>query len=83
MRLAGREGETDWQTVGVHDSVNLARETSSRAAHTLMIVVRNASSVRAHAHDGGVDHLHRRIMASGQRAARPGGVNSAGWNHSA
>jgi len=40
-----------------------------------------ASSV--HAHDGGIDHLHRHIMTGGQRAARPGGVNSAGWNHSA
>ena len=32
-----------------------------------MIVVRDAGSVLVHAHDGGIDHLHRRIMTGGQR----------------
>ncbi len=40
MRFAGREGEMDWQTVGVHDRMNLAREAPSRATHILVIVVR-------------------------------------------
>jgi hypothetical protein len=41
VRLTGREGKTDWQAVGVHDRVNLARKAPSRATHILMIVVRD------------------------------------------
>jgi hypothetical protein len=33
----------------------------------LVIVVRDTGSVLVHAHDGGIDHLQRRIMTSGQR----------------
>jgi hypothetical protein len=33
----------------------------------LVIVVRDTGSVLMHAHDGGIDHLHRRIMTDGQR----------------
>ena len=47
--------------------VNLAREASSRATHSLVIVVRDTRSVLVHAHDGGIDHLHRRVMTGGQR----------------
>jgi hypothetical protein len=32
-----------------------------------MLVVRDAGSVLMHAHDGGIDHLHRRVMIGGQR----------------
>jgi hypothetical protein len=32
----------------------------------LLIVVRDAGCVLMHAHDGGIDHLHRRIMTGGQ-----------------
>jgi len=39
----------------------------SRATHILEIVVRDAGSVLVHAHDGGVDHLHRRVVTGGQR----------------
>jgi hypothetical protein len=39
----------------------------SRATHILVIVVRDAGSVLVHAHDGGVDHLHRRVVTGGQR----------------
>ena len=67
MRLAGRESEMDWQTIGVHDRVYLAGQTSSRATHILMIVVRDTGSVLVHAHDGGIDHLHRRVMTGSQR----------------
>jgi hypothetical protein len=37
VRLTGREGEVDRQTVGVHDSVNLACEPASRPAHMLSL----------------------------------------------
>ena len=67
MRLAGREGEMDRQAIGVHDRVNLARQTSSRATHVLVIVVRDTGSVLMHAHDGGIDHLHRRVVTGSQR----------------
>jgi hypothetical protein len=30
-------------------------------------VPRETGSVLVHAHDGGIDHLHRRVMAGGQR----------------
>jgi hypothetical protein len=32
-----------------------------------MNVARDAGSVLLHAHDGCIDHLHRRIMTGGQR----------------
>ena len=32
-----------------------------------MIVVRDTGPKLVHAHDRGIDHLHRRIMTSGQR----------------
>jgi hypothetical protein len=65
--LTWRESEMDRQAIGVHDRVNFARQASSRATHILVIVVRNAGSVLVHAHDGGIDHLHCRIMTGGQR----------------
>src|SRR3954454_15823166 len=67
MRLAGREGEMDRQAIGVHDRVNLARQASSRATHVLVIVVRDTGSVLMHAHDGGIDHPHRRVVTGSQR----------------
>jgi hypothetical protein len=57
----------DRQPVGVHDRVNLACQTASRPAHMLLIVISDAGSVLVHAHDGSIDHLHRRIMTGGQR----------------
>jgi hypothetical protein len=33
----------------------------------VVIVVRDTGSVLVHAHDGGIYHLHRRIMTNGQR----------------
>ena len=32
-----------------------------------MIVVRDTGSVLVHAHDGGIDHLHRRVVTGSQR----------------
>jgi hypothetical protein len=32
----------------------------------LVIVVRHVGSVLVHAHDGGIDYLHRRIMTGGR-----------------
>src|SRR4051812_33688463 len=67
MRLAGRESEMDGRAIGVHDRVNLAGQAAARATHILMIVVRDAGSVLVHALDGGIDHLHRRVMTGSQR----------------
>jgi hypothetical protein len=33
----------------------------------LVIVVRDTRAVLVHAHDRGIDHLHRRIVTGGQR----------------
>jgi hypothetical protein len=33
----------------------------------LVIVVRDAGSVPVHAHDGGIDHQHRRVMTGDER----------------
>ncbi len=52
VRLTGREGEVDRQTVGVHHRVNLVRQAPSRATDILVIVVRDAGSVLVDAHDG-------------------------------
>jgi hypothetical protein len=57
----------DRQAIGVHHRVYLARQAPSRATHILVIVVRDTGSVLVHAHDGGIDHLHRRIMTGSQR----------------
>jgi len=35
------------------------------------VIVRNAGSVLMHAHDGCIDHLHRRVMTGGQRIHDP------------
>jgi hypothetical protein len=32
---------------------------------------RDTGSVLVHTHDGGVDHLHRRVVAGGQRLSHP------------
>jgi len=37
----------------------------------LLIVVCDAGSVLVHAHDGGIDHLHRRVMTGRQRIHDP------------
>ena len=57
----------DGQAIGVHHRVNLAGQATPRATHILMIVARDTGTVLVHAHDGSIDHLHRRIMTSGQR----------------
>jgi hypothetical protein len=36
-----------------------------------MIVVRDAGFVPVHAHDGGIDHLHRLVMTGGRRIDDP------------
>jgi len=40
---------------------------ASRRAHILLIVVRDTGSRLVHAHDRGIDHLHRRVMTGCQR----------------
>jgi hypothetical protein len=67
LRFTRRKSEMDRQAIGVHHRVNLARQAPSRAPHILVIVVRDRGAMLVHAHDGGIDHLHRRIMAGGQR----------------
>ena len=56
----------DRQAIGVHDRVNFARQAPSRATHILVIVVRDTGSVLVHAHDRGINHLHRRVMTGSQ-----------------
>jgi hypothetical protein len=56
----------DRESVGVHHHVNLAGQAprwsgASRAAHVLMIVVRDTSLVLVHAHDRCIDHLRNQI----------------------
>jgi hypothetical protein len=67
MRFTGRESEMNRQAIGVHHRMNLAGQAASRAAHVLMIVIRDAGPVLVHAHDGGINHLHRRVMTGGKR----------------
>jgi hypothetical protein len=35
--FTGREGEMDWQAVGIHDCVNLARQAPSTGGQRMMI----------------------------------------------
>src|SRR5271169_118555 len=71
MRLAGCESEMDRQAVGVHYRVNLAGQATSRATHVLVIVVGHACPVLVHTDDGGINHLHRRVMTGSQRIHDP------------
>ena len=67
MRLASGQRETDRQPTGIDDCMNLGRQSVARPAHQLFTVASNAGSVLVHAHDGGINHLHGRIMACVQR----------------
>ena len=71
MRLTGREAEANRETIGVHDSVNLAGKSASRTAHMLLFVACDTGPVLVHAHDRRIDHLHRRIMSGSQRIHDP------------
>jgi hypothetical protein len=56
---------------GAVSSAPVSKKTLRQAATqivaaSLEIVVRDTRSVLVHAHDGGIDHLHRRIMTGGQ-----------------
>jgi hypothetical protein len=57
----------DRKAMGVDYRVNLAGQAASRPAHILVIVARDAGSMLVHAHDGGIDHLYRRVMAGSKR----------------
>jgi hypothetical protein len=45
------QGSIHWQTIGVHNSVNLARESASRTAHVLSSIVCDAGSLLVHANN--------------------------------
>ena len=49
----------------------LLARASSRATHVLVIVVRDTGSMLMHAHDGGIDHLHGRIVSRRQAIHDP------------
>ena len=50
---------------GVHDSVNLAGKPATRG---YVLLYSTRYRLRAgHAHDGGIDHPHRRVISGGQR----------------
>src|SRR5665213_1222162 len=61
----------DRQAMGVHDRVNLAGQAASRAAHVLVIVISHACPVLVNADDGGINHLHRRVMTGSKRIHDP------------
>jgi hypothetical protein len=69
--LTGREGEMDWHPVSIYDRVNLACQAAARSAHILLVVISDSGSVLVHAHNGSIDHLHRRVMSCGQRIHDP------------
>src|SRR5271169_3855614 len=71
MRFTWRQSEINRHAVGVHDRVNLAGQATSRAAHVLEIVVRHACPVLVYADDGGINHLHRRVMTGSKRIHDP------------
>jgi len=60
VSFAGCEAKLHRQAIGVHDSVNLARQPASRPAHVLFSVARDAGSMLVYTHDGG-------IVGGGQR----------------
>jgi len=67
VSLPGTGDPRDRPAPSVGGHVNLARQASSRATHVLVIVVRDTGSVLMHAHDGGIDHLHRRVVTGSLR----------------
>ena len=67
MSFAGWEAQLKRRASGVHDSLNLAGKAASRPARVFFSVPRDTGSVLVHTHDGGINHLHRRVTAGGQR----------------
>ena len=66
MRLTPRESEMDRQAIGVHHRVYLAGQAAPWTTHILMNVVRDASTVLVHPHDGSIDHWYGGVMTGGQ-----------------
>ena len=54
----------DRQAIGVHHRVNLARQAPRERPMSWVIVVRNTGCMLMHPDDGGIDHLHRRVMTA-------------------
>src|SRR5260370_10887111 len=67
MSCAGCGADWHRQAGGVDDRVNLAVEPASRPAHVFLSVRRDRGSVLVYTPHRGIDHLHRRVMAGGQR----------------
>ena len=65
MRLTGREANPDRQSLAVHYGVDFGGEPTARPTHLLGSVAGDAGSVLVHTHDGGVDHLRRRVLCCG------------------
>jgi hypothetical protein len=42
MCLTGREAKAHWQAIGVHNGMYLARKSTSRSAHMLRSIARDA-----------------------------------------
>jgi hypothetical protein len=83
MRLTTSEAELHRQTIAVHHYMDLAGQPATRATHLLVAVVGDAGTMLVYADDGGIDHLHRRIVNGSQRIhelvpdARPSPANEA------
>jgi len=59
VRLTGREAEANRETIGVHDGVNFAGKSATRATNMLAAVIGDAGTLLVHADDRRIDHLHR------------------------
>jgi hypothetical protein len=51
--------------------MDLAGQSTARPAHVLRSVPRNTGTMLVHADDGGIDHLHSRIVSGGQNIHNP------------
>jgi hypothetical protein len=71
MSLAGSEVQAHGQSVCTNSGVQLTGQSASRTADVLLSVFRDAGPMLVHALDRRIDHLHRRIISSGQRLHDP------------
>jgi hypothetical protein len=58
VRFARCSSQTDWQSVGIDQRVNLAGQSASRPAYRLFLTASDAGGVLMDADNGRVGHLH-------------------------
>ena len=71
MSLAGSDAQAHWRSVGINNGVHPCWSVRLANGPCVLPVCRDRGPMLVHAHDRRIDHLHRRIMSSGQHLHDP------------